>query len=138
VDVDAEEPGTDVPGPGAGHVVAYDLSGHILQEFSDHDRLNSPWGLAIAPEKFGPFGGSLLVGNFGDGSIAAFDSATGEFKDYLRDNTGKPISIDGLWGLVFGNGVSLGDADSLNFTAGPNAEQDGIFGRLRYDGPASE
>jgi uncharacterized protein (TIGR03118 family) len=136
VDVDAEEPATDVPGPGHGHVVAYDFDGRIVQEFSDAGRLTSPWGLAIAPEEFGAFGGSLLVGNFGDGvnggTIAAFDITTGAFQDYLRDEAGKPISIDGLWGLAFGNGATLGDADSLYFTAGPNAEQDGLFGRLRF------
>ena len=72
--------------------------------------------------------------NFGDGTIAAFDPATGAFRDYLRDDAGKPIVIDKIWGLAFGNGVSLGDADSLYFTAGPNEEQDGIFGRLRVAG----
>jgi uncharacterized protein (TIGR03118 family) len=132
VDVEAEEPASDVPGPGAGHVVVYDLDGHLVQEFADRGRLNSPWGLAIAPANFGPFSGALLVANFGDGTIAAFDVATGAFRDYLRDPSGKPISIDKIWGLAFGNGVSLGDADSLYFTAGPNEEQDGIFGRLRY------
>jgi len=137
VDVDAEEPASDVPGPGAGHVVAYDLDGRILEEFDDARRLNSPWGLAIAPAAFGPLGGSLLVGNFGDGTIAAFDAATGAFRDYLRDRSGEPISIDGLWGLAFGNGVSLGDSDSLYFTAGPNEEQDGIFGRLRFAGASA-
>ncbi len=138
LDPSGEEPGTDVPGSGAGHVVAYDLDGHIIQEFADTGRLNSPWGVAIAPPNFGVFGGALLVGNFGDGTIGAFDVSTGVFRDYLRDTSGQPISIDGLWGLVFGNGVSLGDADSLYFAAGPNGEQDGIFGRLRYAGPASE
>ena len=134
VDVDAEEPATDVPAPGAGHVVAYDLDGRIVKEFADAGRLNSPWGLAIAPASFGPFGGALLIANFGDGTIAAFDAATGVFRDCLRDRTGTPITIDKIWGLAFGNGVSLGDADSLYFTAGPNEEQDGIFGRLRYTG----
>ena len=119
-------------------MVAYDLDGHILQEFADAKRLNSPWGLAIAPAGFGPFGGALLVANFGDGTVAAFDVATGAFKDYLRDAAGKPVVIDKIWGLAFGNGVSLGDADSLYFTAGPNEEQDGIFGRLRYAGPAAD
>ena len=135
LDSNADEAAKDVPGVGAGHVVAYDLDGHIVQEFADSGRLNSPWGVAIAPQNFGPLGGALLVANFGDGTIAALDPATGAFRDYLRDASGQPISIDGVWGLVFGNGVSLGDADSLYFTAGPNAEQDGIFGRLRYAGP---
>ena len=134
IDTDAEEPATDVPAPGAGHVAVYDLDGHLVKEMTDAGRLNSPWGLAIAPENFGPFGGALLVANFGDGTIAAFDTATGAFRDYLRDSAGKPIVIDKIWALAFGNGVSLGDADSLYFTAGPNEEQDGIFGRLRVAG----
>src|SRR5262245_9873900 len=134
VDVNGEEAGADVPNPGAGHIVAYDLDGHIVQEFADAGRLNSPWGLAIAPSNFGPFSRALLVANFGDGTIAAFDVQTGTFRDYLRDAKGDPIVIDKIWGLAFGNGVSLGDADSLYFTAGPNEEQDGVFGRVRYAG----
>jgi uncharacterized protein (TIGR03118 family) len=137
VDVNADEPATDVPGPGVGHVVAYDLAGHLLQEFADTGRLNSPWGLAIAPANFGPFSGALLVANFGDGTIAAFDVKSGAFLDFLHDDTAKPLVIDKIWGLVFGNGVSLGDADSLYYTAGPNDEQDGVFGRVRYAGPDS-
>ena len=132
LDAGADEPAKDAPAPGAGHVVAYDRDGQIAQEFADTGRLNSPWGLAIAPKDFGPFGGALLVGNFGDGTIAAFDLATGKFRDYLRNASGHPLSLDGLWGLAFGNGVSLGDADSLYFAAGPNGEQDGVFGRVRF------
>ena len=142
LNIDADEAAASTPGPGTGHVAAYDLDGRILQEFADAGRLNAPSGLAIAPPAFGAFGGALLVGNFGDGdeggTIAAFELSTGAFLDYLRDDSGKPISIDGLWGLAFGNGVSLGDADSLYFTAGPNKEADGIFGRLRYSGPGAE
>ena len=137
IDYDADEPAADLPGIGAGHVVAYDRDGRIVQEFASGDRLNSPWGLAIAPRGFGPFSGTLLVGNFGDGTIAAFDVQSGVFRDYLRDADGKPLVIDKLWGVAFGNGVSLGDADSLYFTAGPNGEQDGIFGRVRYAGSTS-
>jgi uncharacterized protein (TIGR03118 family) len=137
-DASAEEPATDVAGPGAGRIVAYDLDGRIVQEFAPSNYLNSPWGFAIAPRNFGTFGGTLLVGNFGDGTIAAFDLTTGAVRDYLREASGLPITIDGLWGLAFGNGVSLGDADSLYFAAGPNAEQDGIFGRVRYVGPGSD
>lgn len=131
LDLDAEEPATDVPAPGAGRIVAYDLDGHVVQQFADDGKLNSPWGVAIAPENFGPFGGALLVANFGDGTIAGFNLKSGQFIDYLRDPAGAPVAIDGIWGLTFGNGVSLGDADSLYFTAGPNEEQDGLFGRLR-------
>src|SRR5262245_32176636 len=138
VDVESDEAAADVPAPGAGHVAVYDLDGRIVQELADKGRLNSPWGLAIAPDNFGALSGALLVGNFGDGTIAGFDLTTGAFRDYLRDQAGNPIAIDKLWGLAFGNGVSLGDADSLYFAAGPNEEQDGIFGRLRWAGTSRD
>ncbi len=134
LDTNADEPAKDAPDPGRGRLAAYDLDGHLLQEFVHGGRLNSPWGVAIAPKNFGPFGGALLVGNLGDGTVAAFDPASGSFRDYLRDAAGKPLNIDGIWGMAFGNGVGLGDVDSLYFTAGPNQEKDGIFGRLRYAG----
>ena len=131
VTTNSQEAAFDVPGPGIGHVVAYDLDGRILQEFGDRGRLSSPWGLAIAPANFGPLGNALLVANFGEGTIAAFDPQTGVFRDYARDPAGTPIRIDGIWGLAFGNGVSLGDADSLYFTAGPDHYTHGLFGSLR-------
>ena len=90
---------------------------------------NSPWGLAIAPSDFGQFSGDLLVGNFGDGRINAFDPTTGEFIGVLSSRPGKPIEIDGLWGLMFGNGTA-GTPTTLLFTAGPNDENDGLFGTL--------
>ena len=130
VDLNAEEPAFDTPGEGHGHVAIYDRDGHLQHELADKGRLNSPWGITIAPPTFGAMGGKLLVANFGDGTIAAFEPESGAFVDFLRDHEGKPISIDGIWGLAFGNGVSLGDAKALYFTAGPNTEQDGIFGRL--------
>jgi len=117
-------------GPGLGHIVEYTEDGTLVRSFDDVGKLDAPWGMAIAPDGFGKFGGALLVGNLGDGTIAALDRKTGKFLDVLRDQDGKPISIDRLWGLVFGNGVSLGDAHSLYFTAGPNGEADGIFGKL--------
>jgi uncharacterized protein (TIGR03118 family) len=128
---------------GYGHLVEYNEDGSLVMDFksgspnaaSNEDDpgngvLNSPWGMAIAPAGWGAFGGDLLVANFGDNSIAAFDPGTGNFVDFLRDTSGDPISIDGIWGLTFGNGVSLGDANALYFTAGPDTEQDGLFGRL--------
>jgi uncharacterized protein (TIGR03118 family) len=130
VQAQGEEPGEEVTGPGLGRVAAYDRDGHLLQTFADQGQLNAPWGLAIAPAGFGDFGGDLLVGNFGDGSIAVFDPFTGAFLGTLRGADGKPIQIDGLWGLTFGNGVSLGDAHALYFTAGPDNEEGGVFGRL--------
>jgi uncharacterized protein (TIGR03118 family) len=117
-------------GEGYGHIVEYNEDGTLVRDFNDTGKLNAPWGMAIAPAGFGEFGGALLVANLGDGTIAALDRHTGRFIDYMRDETGKIIRIERIWGLVFGNGVSLGDAHSLYFTAGLNGESDGIFGRL--------
>ena len=125
----------EVDGPGYGHVVEYNEDGSLVKDFNDQGNLNAPWGMAIAPAGFGKFGGDLLVSNFGDGSIVAFDPSTGNFVDYLDDANSQPISIDGIWGLTFGNGVSLGDANSLYFTAGPNSEFDGLFGKLTLQSP---
>jgi uncharacterized protein (TIGR03118 family) len=124
------EPGEPVRAVAAGRVVAYDRDGNIVQDFADQLPMNAPWGLAIAPSSWGALGGKLLVGNFGDGSIAAYDRATGTFVDFLRDAKGQVIHIDGLWGLTFGNGVALGDANALYYAAGPRLEEDGLFGRL--------
>ena len=117
-------------GAGLGHVVEYAEDGSLVKDFHTHGVLNAPWGMAIAPSTFGVFAQDLLVANFGDGTIAAFDLTTGDFAGYLRDPDTKIISIDGIWGLAFGNGVSLGDANALYFAAGPNNEEDGLFGRL--------
>jgi uncharacterized protein (TIGR03118 family) len=97
----------------------------------DDGRLSAPWGLAYAPPDFGALVNTLLVGNFGDGSIAAFDATTHEFVDVLRDARGEPIAIEKIWSLLFGNGESLGDANALYFAAGPDDEKDGVFGSLR-------
>ncbi len=131
LDLSADEPAVDAPGKGVGHVAFFDRDGHLLSEMSDKELLNSPWGVVIAPQGFGDFGGDLLVANFGDGTIAAFRPDTGAFHDYLRDHAGNPLVLDGIWGLTFGNGVSLGDSQSLYYTAGPNNEQDGVFGRIK-------
>ncbi len=126
-----DEPTEEIPGPGFGRVVAYDRDGQMLQDYSSHSTLNAPWGLAIAPEQgFGDFSGALLVANFGDGTIAAYNVQTGAELGYLRDTDGQVISIDGIWGLTFGNGVHLGQATHLYYTAGPNEERDGVFGKL--------
>lgn len=129
-DFEPDAPSEPIRAPTAGRVVAYDRDGHIVQDFANQLPLNAPWGLAIAPAHFGAFGGKLLVGNFGNGTIAAYDPDTGAFIGELRDAAGNLIAIDGLWGLTFGNGVALGDANALYFAAGPNLESDGIFGRI--------
>jgi uncharacterized protein (TIGR03118 family) len=122
----------DVAGPANGYVDVFDTSGHLLRRAATRGRLNSPWGVAIAPSNFGPFSGDLLVGNFGDGRINAVDPATGEFLGQLRNADNRPITIDGLWALAFGGGPlsSSGPTNSLFFTAGPDGESHGLFGVL--------
>ncbi len=129
-DDESDEGQEQILGAGLGHVVEYNEDGTLVKDFRTKGVLNAPWGMALAPASFGTFANDLLVANFGDGTIAAFDPASGDFAGYLRDADTKIISIDGLWGLTFGNGHSLGDANALYFTAGPNGEEDGLFGRL--------
>jgi uncharacterized protein (TIGR03118 family) len=118
--------------PNKGKLVEFDLQGQVVKIYEDAQRLNAPWGLAIAPYNFGALSGKLLVGNFGGaGRICAFDLATGQYVDDLRDAADQPVAIPGLWGLQFGNGESLGDANALYFAAGPEDEVDGLFGSLR-------
>ncbi len=121
--------GDDVAGRGHGFVDVYSTTGHLLKRLVRHGQLNSPWGLQIAPMGFGEFGGDLLVGNFGNGRINAYSLRNGEFEGTLRGTNGKPIWIDGLWGLQFGNGVA-GTPMTLLFTAGPDGEQHGLLGSL--------
>ena len=144
-DQDAED---DVPGPGNGYVDAYDTSGNFIRRVASAGELNSPWGLALAPADFGRFSGDLLVGNFGDGRIHAFDPTqltnTGEFEavGLMHSTAGKPIAIDGLWALQFGHGSSSGSANgttsTLFFSAGPNDEGDGLFGTLGVSKPPGQ
>ena len=91
---------------------------------------DSPWGVALAPNDFGPFAHQLLIGNFGDGHIHAFNALTGAFTGTLLNDSGTPITIDGLWALGFGNNANAGSTTELFFTAGPNDESDGLFGKL--------
>jgi uncharacterized protein (TIGR03118 family) len=118
----------DVAGPGHGFVSSFDTQGNFLGRIGSQGTLNSPWGLAIAPASFGPFAGDLLVGNFGDGKINAFNLATNSFVDQLQGVGGQPLSIDGLWALTVGNGGSAGNSQSIYFSAGPNGESNGLFG----------
>jgi uncharacterized protein (TIGR03118 family) len=123
----------DVAGAGHGFVDAFDLSGHLLDRLVSRGRLNSPWGLAIAPASFGPLAGDLLVGNFGDGRIDAYTLDEGNFRGTLRATNGDPIAIDGLWALRVGNGgggANGGDPNAVYFTAGINHEMDGLFGTI--------
>lgn len=119
----------DVPGPGHGFVDVFDTSGNLLTRLIARGDLNSPWGLVIAPQSFGAFGGDLLVGNFGDGAIHAYDPTTGAEKGQLRNTDGNPIRIDGLWALRFGNGTFASDG-TLVFTAGIGGEAHGLLGEI--------
>lgn len=123
----------DVAGPGHGFVDVFDTDGHLLRRFASRGPLNSPWGVARASFAFGRFSGEILVGNFGNGKIHGFDS-DGNFLGTLRDPTGKPIAIDGLWTLTLGGGRNS-DSSTLYFTAGPNDETNGLFGTIT---PASK
>lgn len=120
----------DLPGAGHGIIDEFDTQGNLLRRFAAQGALNSPWGMAVAPAGFGPFAGDLLVGNSGDGTINAYDLATGAFMGTLLDAQGSPIVIDGLRGLAFGNGFNGQGADSLYFTAGPDAGLHGLYGRI--------
>jgi len=119
----------DVAGQGHGFVDVFTTDGSLIRRLVSHGQLNSPWGLALAPAGFGGFGGALLVGNFGDGHINAYNPATGTYLGQLRGPAGHPIVIDGLWGLRFGNG-NAAKTGELVFSAGPNGEHDGLLGKI--------
>ena len=120
----------DIAGPAHGFVDVYTTSGTWVKRFASHGVLNSPWGITIAPANFGQFSGDLLIGNFGDGRIHAFDPNTGEVLGILRGTSGKPLAIDGLWGLIVGD-AAAGGPDSVWFSAGPDDESHGLLGTLR-------
>jgi uncharacterized protein (TIGR03118 family) len=127
-DADRED---EVAGPGRGFVDVYSTSGQLLRRLVRRGQLNAPWGLVRAPAVgFGRFSGALLVGNFGDGRINAYDPWTGAFRGRLRHEDGRPIQIEGLWALRFGNGVT-GDPTTLLFTAGIDDEAHGLFGAIQ-------
>jgi len=126
-DEDAED---DVAGPGHGFVDIFDLDGNMVKRLTSHGALNSPWGLAIAPANFGQFSGALLVGNFGNGHINAFDPSTGTPLGHMLRPSGAALEINGLWGLHFGNGAAAGPTNTLLFTAGPSDESHGLFGSI--------
>ena len=121
--------------PNRGKVVEYSLNGSLVMVYDDGGRLNAPWGVALAPADFGLLSNALLVGNFGGaGKVAAFSATTGRFIDFMRNETGQVLGLDGTWALQFGNGASLGDTNALYFAAGTESEAGGLFGSLRYAG----
>jgi len=121
----------EVAGQGLGFVDAYDTAGTLIGRVAQRGQLNAPWGLALAPpDGFGRFSGDLLVGNFGDGTIHAFDPVTGALAGTVSNNDGSPIVIDGLWGIAFGNGLFIQPTNTLFYAAGPNDELEGLYGRI--------
>ena len=123
----------DVAGAGHGYVDVFSPSGTLLRRLvSLGGEVNSPWGLDIAPKGFGTFGGDLLVGNFGDGTISAFNPLTGTFEGKLLGGNGMPIVEGDLWGLINGNGGSGGNPNDVYFTAGISHEAEGLFGSINF------
>jgi len=127
----------DVAGRGHGLIDVFDPATGQFHRFATGSdaggkvkEMNSPWGIALGPDGFAKHGAKLLVGNFGNGTIMAFE-ADGDFKGLLQAEHGPALAIDGLWALTFGNGHSAGDSGTLFFTAGPNGESHGLFGSLQ-------
>jgi uncharacterized protein (TIGR03118 family) len=119
----------DVAGRGHGFVDVFTNDGTFVRRLVTRGALDSPWGLAQAPADFGQFSGDLLVGNFGNGHINVYDPATGAHRGQLRRANGSPIVIDGLWGLMFGNG-NAAKTNQLVFSAGPDGEAHGLLGKI--------
>jgi uncharacterized protein (TIGR03118 family) len=118
-------------GTGLGYVDVFDFNGSLLLRLQHGPFLNAPWGIALAPSDFGTFSHRLLIGNFGDGRIHAFNLVTGMVEGMLLNPDGTPLWIDGLWALSFGgDGAKNGPATELFFTAGPNDENDGLYGTI--------
>ena len=129
-DAQAED---DVAGAGLGAVDVFDTSGALVKRLvAVGGKLNAPWGMAMAPADFGPLSNTLLVANFGDGRINAFDPTTGDPKGTMTRSNGSAVSIDGLWGIAFGNGLNSQPTNTLFFTGGPSDESHGVYGRIDH------
>jgi len=121
----------DANGAGLGYVDIYDTNGKLIKQLvAAGGALNAPWGLALAPSDFGTLSGALLVGNFGDGNINAYDAAAGTLIGTVKDSTGKALAAPGLWGIAFGNDAKNQPHNTLFFAAGPNNEANGSYGRI--------
>ncbi len=119
------------PPPAQGRLAEFDAAGKLVARWHGRGYLNYPWGIAPAPADFGLYSGCMIVGNFGDGTLVAFHPRYRVALDYVRDASGRKVVIEGLWGLQFGNGASLGEANHMYFAAGPEKETQGLFGKLQ-------
>ena len=130
--VNPAEPDEELAGEGFGFVSAFGTDGTFHGRIASGGDLNAPWGLAMAPANFGKFSGDLLVGNFGDGRIHAFRHGEDGWEAHgvIKGTDHRPIEIDGLWGIGFGNGASSGPTNTLFFAAGPDDETHGLFGSI--------
>ncbi len=120
----------EVDGPGLGYVDVFSPTGRLLLRLQHGPWFNAPWGITLAPTDFGANSHDILIGQFGNGQLIAFDPITGRYKGPLYGANNAPIAIDGLWGIAFGGGGTSGSATTLFFTAGPEKEQHGLFGTL--------
>ncbi|MEX3853232.1 TIGR03118 family protein [Paraburkholderia sp. BR10923] len=120
----------DVPGAGLGMVDVYDTAGNLKQRFATGGSLNAPWGIAQAPASFGSMSGAIIIGNFGDGMINAFNASSGQSMGPISGPNNSPIVEHGIWGIAFGNDLSNQPSSTLFFAAGPNDEADGVYGRI--------
>lgn len=120
----------EIAGLGRGLVSVFSTSGQLSHRLQWGPWMNAPWGVALAPADFGKYSNQILIGQFGSGKIIAFDPANGRFRGYVRNAHNRPLKIDGLWALSFGNGGTAGPLNSLYFTAGTDDETHGLFGVL--------
>jgi uncharacterized protein (TIGR03118 family) len=118
-----------VVAPGNGIVSIFDQEGNFIRRFASNSPLNAPWGIVQASPNFGRFSNDILIGNFGDGTINAFDSTTGSFLGQLTDTSGRVITNPGLWALLF-RSDGVGNPNTLYFTAGSSGEDHGLFGAI--------
>ena len=117
-------------GAGNGAVDVFDTSGNLFKEIAVSTNLNSPWGIALAPTDFGAFSNDLLIGNFGDGTINAYNPDTGAFIGQLKHADGSVLTLPGIWGMAFGNGKSAQPANTLFYASGPKGKTTGAYGRI--------
>ena len=128
----------ETAGPGLGVVDQFDATGKLLRRIATRGRLNAPWGVALAPASFGRFGGDLLIGNFGDGTINAYDASSGRFHGQLKGTDHRALKVDGLWGMAFGNGLANQPAGTLFVAAGPDDESHGSYSAITPAPPAED